>query len=214
MSAVVKEEALSQFAQSMRGAAQLLFVYGTLKRSQLANHVLGGAEYIGACSIPGVLLHLGPFPGLIHHDQCRVTGEVYRVSWNDLVGRIDTYESVGSGLYQRRQVKVPFAPELAWAYYKQNPPTLNDMTLCVERGIWIHASQGRIPYKDLLDYFMHQRWREPANRLGPQPIIGAVPSTIPPDGKPPQLMLPVLKEEKPKVAYKDILVEPGLELLS
>lgn len=216
------DESLSAFAAHMQNKPTLLFVYGTLKQNQPANYLLGGMEYVGACSVPGVLLHLGPYPGLLDHALCRVTGEVYRVNWRTLVGSLDHYEQVHAGLYTRRQVKVPFEPGVAWTYYKNLPAgeTLTDKTLVVDRGVWTHPAAGRVHYPVLLDYFQHQRWREPANRTGPQPIIGAVPEHIEPAGRGMQdfiknAQLPALpppKEAPKPIDYKDIVVDPGIEI--
>lgn len=151
------------------GKMQLVFVYGTLKKGESADGFLKDCEYQGMTSIPGVMVHLGRFPGLVDHEVCRVTGEVYKTPW-DVMKRLDNYESAPA-FYHRRQVKTPWGN--AWTYYKNDMPTLNDATVCVDRGIWRGGSADRISYGNLLDYFTNKRWNEPQFRVGPQPIIPA-----------------------------------------
>lgn len=166
---------------------QAVFVYGTLKHGMVAHDAyLKGCKYIGGCTIPGVLINFGRYPGLIPHEVCRVTGEIYEVSWDQLLN-IDHYESNGQ-LYDRRQIATPLG--MAWTYYKRNPPTLTDRTLCVLNGVWLGGVADRCSYAELLDFFTNRRWLEPDKRNLPtlQTLVNqGVPNTA---ADKPTLILP------------------------
>lgn len=184
-----------------RNEPQLVFVYGTLKRGQPGECYMGGGKFIGMCSIPGVLLHLGRYPGLVEHNLCRVTGEVYQVNWEIMEG-LDYYENVGGGLYQRRQISTPMG--MAWTYYYGHPPRpLTDQTLCVEQGVWCHPAVRGVPYKALLDFFQA--------RLGEKPKVITQANFAKPALA---LPAPTKPAEPPKVTLPDTGgVGPGFEVL-
>ena len=203
---------------------QLLFVYGTLKRGFGANYMVANkGNFKGVCATKGLLLDLGSFPGMVKHEVCLVTGEVYEVDWG-IIETTDSYESAPQ-FYHRRQIATPWG--LAWAYYKNQAPTLNDSTLCAARGVWLGAAH-REPYKDVLDYFQNKRWLEPKYRIGPQPAINCVPESgithdnvkiilkskpepVPSsavDGNTALMLPPPKKEEAP--APRPFVVGPGL----
>lgn len=82
----------------------LLFTYGTLGPSDPeAARSEGWVED----AVRGRLYDLGPYPGLVDHDDPRagwVEGFVRDVSWEQLTGSLDSYEGVSEGLYRRVSV--------------------------------------------------------------------------------------------------------------
>ena len=105
-----------------------LFVYGTLMRGQVQAALLEEHAPVSVCagSVPGRLLALGWYPGLVPpaHPSDRVHGEVFRFeSVESLIPELDVYEDFrGYGapdsLYHRVLLEVSTAVgrELAWAY--------------------------------------------------------------------------------------------------
>lgn len=89
----------------------LLFVYGTLRPGaggRMARLLARRAEAAGPAVLPGRLLDLGGFPGVVPPagPGDRVRGDLYRVPPEDggaLLRRLDAYE--GSD-YERRTVEV------------------------------------------------------------------------------------------------------------
>jgi len=73
----------------------LLFVYGTLKKNGLANHLLGGSKFITTERIKGYALYdyYGYYPFAIYTSQPTdfIVGEFYEVQEKDLV-KLDDYE--------------------------------------------------------------------------------------------------------------------------
>ncbi len=97
----------------MERGADLLFVYGTLKRG-LANHrQLAGACFAGEATMPGIDLHdLGPFPMAIAGAGC-AHGELYRVG-DSLLAALDRFEGAPR-LYERRRLPLADGRQ-AWVY--------------------------------------------------------------------------------------------------
>ena len=82
-----------------------VFVYGTLKKDQHANIMLGDSEYVGKFVLPGYAMYdLGVYPGIVECAGESVEGEVYRVK-PELMPAIDQYEGEGH-LYNRKEVTV------------------------------------------------------------------------------------------------------------
>lgn len=92
----------------------LVAVYGTLKAG-FGNHFRCGmttqAELVDTDTIPGVLLHLGGFPGFVPEmdgeEPGPVTVEVYRLLDNEIGRRLDQLEGYDpnrddNGFYTRR----------------------------------------------------------------------------------------------------------------
>jgi gamma-glutamylcyclotransferase (GGCT)/AIG2-like uncharacterized protein YtfP len=69
-----------------------LFVYGTLMRGQPAHRTLAGrATFVGDATVPGALLALGRYPGLVA-GRGRVHGEIWRFEVPELLPALDEYE--------------------------------------------------------------------------------------------------------------------------
>lgn len=75
----------------MSEQGHLIFIYGTLRRGGRAHHLMRGAEFVATGSIPGRLVHVDAYPGLILCDDQRVVGELYSVH-HDLLVELDGYE--------------------------------------------------------------------------------------------------------------------------
>ncbi len=91
-----------------------VFVYGTLRRGEQRdiNRLLPAPRWIGRASVPGVMYHLGAYPGVVlghgRGGTGRVQGEVYEIS-AELELQLDEIEAVWpqpSGEYVKRRVLV------------------------------------------------------------------------------------------------------------
>lgn len=163
------------------GKQQLIFVYGTLKKNggnnAHATH-LGDAIFKGSCSVPGVLVHLGYYPGLVEDKVCRVTGEVYEVTARAIHG-MDQYEGTPHH-YIRKRIATPWG--MAWTYFKNNVPVGEDGHLakavsCVASGLWRGGEGDRAPYSEVLDFYQNKRYLEPKFReLAEKLYIDKVPT--------------------------------------
>lgn len=74
---------------------QLLFIYGTLMPGLRLEAHMQGAREMGAARVPGRLVDVGRYPGLLPGDG-EVIGEVYAVDEAHL-GRLDTVEEMVPG---------------------------------------------------------------------------------------------------------------------
>lgn len=104
-------------------AADLLFVYGTLRPSLAIGgpaRLVHDLELVGAATVPGVLIDLGNYPGLIPGDG-RVHGDLLRIPDPARLVALDAYEECGGPqpLY-RRDRTVAHLPDgstaAAWVY--------------------------------------------------------------------------------------------------
>jgi len=102
--------------------ADLIFVYGSLKRGQLLHGELAEADFVGvACTEPSyALFDCGEYPAMIA-DAARgnsVFGEVYSVTM-PLLTHLDRVEAVDEGLYSRLPVRLqaPFDGQHVWAWF-------------------------------------------------------------------------------------------------
>ena len=87
-----------------------VFVYGTLREGEVRdiNRLLPAPRRLGTARVPGVLYHLGQYPGLLigaAGSTCSVHGEVYEIS-AELERLLDEIEEVWprpSGEYRKRE---------------------------------------------------------------------------------------------------------------
>jgi gamma-glutamylaminecyclotransferase len=83
-----------------------LFVYGTLRRGEVAHGELRGARLLAATKTIAAyeLVDLGEYPALVERGTDHVVGEVYEVD-PDLLRTLDAYEDVPE-LYERKPVRL------------------------------------------------------------------------------------------------------------
>ena len=104
-----------------------LFIYGTLMPGLRLQAEMHGAERLGPARVPGRLVDVGRYPGLLHGDGL-VTGEVYRVNDAQLA-RLDAVEDMVAGdraasQYWRERVQVrdgALAGQQVWTYVYNRP---------------------------------------------------------------------------------------------
>ena len=104
-----------------------LFIYGTLMPGLRLEAEMHGAERLGPARVPGRLVDVGRYPGLLHGEGT-VTGEVYRVSDAQLA-RLDEVEEMLPGdrpgsQYWRERVTVlegALAGQAVWTYVYNQP---------------------------------------------------------------------------------------------
>ena len=104
-----------------------LFIYGTLMPGLRLQAEMHGAERLGPARVPGRLVDVGRYPGLLHGDGL-VTGEVYRVNDAQLA-RLDAVEDMVAGdraasQYWRERVQVrdgALAGQQVWTYVYNLP---------------------------------------------------------------------------------------------
>ena len=90
-----------------------LFIYGTLMPGLRLEAQMHGARFMGPAQVPGRVVDVGRFPGLLLGDG-QVTGEVYEVDAAHLV-RLDVVEGLVPGdreasQYWREEVMVLSGP--------------------------------------------------------------------------------------------------------
>jgi len=196
----------------IKNKRHLLFVYGTLKREggnhEVHRRYLHDAVRVGKCSIPGVLLYLGFYPGLVHDTVCRVTGEVYEVTVGEIAA-MDGYEGVPNN-FIRRIVQTPFGQ--AWCYYKNFQGMLGDAVVCVDRGVWTGSQNDRMPYHKVVEFWKDRKYNNPEERNKEPKVIAydVVPESSPaatPVPNTPALLPP------PTLKIKPVQVGPGLGVM-
>lgn len=104
-----------------------LFIYGTLMPGLRLEAEMQGSESLGAARVPGRLVDVGRYPGLLHGPG-EVVGEIHRVS-DALLARLDAVEDVvpgnrGASQYWREQVPVlagALAGRRVWTYVYNRP---------------------------------------------------------------------------------------------
>jgi gamma-glutamylcyclotransferase (GGCT)/AIG2-like uncharacterized protein YtfP len=104
-----------------------LFIYGTLMPGLRLEAQMHGAQFLGPAQVPGRLVDLGRYPGLLQGDG-QVTGEVYEVDDAHLA-RLDGVEGVVPGeraasQYWRENVTVlsgPLQGQLVQTYVFNRP---------------------------------------------------------------------------------------------
>ena len=125
------------------GATRHVFVYGTLRRGGINDitRLRPAPRFVGAARVPGVLYHLGAYPGMTLGGNQWVLGEVYAID-PALEPALDEIEDLGShptDEYQKRDILVDVEGlSVACLVYEINPryalPALR-----VEGGDWLKA---------------------------------------------------------------------------
>ena len=104
-----------------------LFIYGTLMPGLRLAAEMQGAQALGPAWVPGRLVDLGRYPGLVHGEGV-VIGEIFRVS-DALLARLDEVEDMVAGdreasQYWRERVTVQdgaLAGQPVWTYVYNLP---------------------------------------------------------------------------------------------
>lgn len=100
--------------------ADMLFAYGTLGPADLE---IAARDGWAADAVRGRLFHLGPYPALIdldREDARWVEGFVRPVTERELIERLDPYEGVNEGLYQRAAT-ISRGGRRVWVYVYARP---------------------------------------------------------------------------------------------
>lgn len=109
-----------------------IFVYGTLKSGQHANHLLRDyAEFINDDRIEGSLYNLGAFPGFKAEGSNMVSGEVYEISDEKLPRMLDEYECYPT-LYDRVKIRTEKG-YYCWVYVLKRKIKQDQL---IEEGVW------------------------------------------------------------------------------
>lgn len=130
-----------------------VFVYGTLRRGEQRdiNGLLPAPRWIGRASVPGVMFHLGGYPGVVLGEEGggmgRVHGEVYKIS-AALERQLDAIEEVWpqrSGEYVKRQLVVRLdGPEQQGATHPRcRTGGASRAVLCVVYEVAQERAQGK-----------------------------------------------------------------------
>ncbi len=76
---------------------QLVFVYGTLRRSGSNHFRMAGAEFIAAGTITGRMYRIDWYPGLVLDDAGdEIHGDIYSVT-PELLSSLDVFEGLSAG---------------------------------------------------------------------------------------------------------------------
>ena len=138
--------------EATTSSAELLFVYGPLRRGGSDAFRMEGAEFIAKGTVPGTLYRLPGGPGLVSGGltEPRVTGEVYRVS-PDHLQRLDQLDGIDpesevSGDRRKRRVMVHSLSNAgesweAWAWEWTGPV---DPVQWVPSGDWMDEERPRL----------------------------------------------------------------------
>jgi gamma-glutamylcyclotransferase (GGCT)/AIG2-like uncharacterized protein YtfP len=130
--------------------SRFVFVYGTLRRGDVRDitRLSPAPRFVGLASVPGVLYHLGRYPGVILGGAGHVLGEVYAIS-PALEYQLDIIEGVlpqPNGEYFKRELAVslseghsPDTSVLSCLLYEINPAHTAGRQV-IASGDWL---QGR-----------------------------------------------------------------------
>ncbi len=113
----------------MADDAELLFVYGTLRPTlATGGHacLVHDLEVVGLATVPGVLVDLGDYPGLVAGEGL-VHGELLRITDPAMLTALDAYEECGGPepLFRRERMLARLGDGTtldAWAYRYARPP--------------------------------------------------------------------------------------------
>ncbi len=121
----------------------LLFVYGALRRGASNDWRMKDATWIGAATVPGTLIKVDWYPGLVLEGEGSVVGEVYQLG-EELLAELDHFEGIGkettTGEYQRVRATVCLDSEEqeVWLYQWRKGIAHYEI---VASGDWLAASK-------------------------------------------------------------------------
>lgn len=115
-------------------AEALLFVYGTLTRAAGGEPLMAGCRFLRRLAVPGELHDIGEYPALVLSGGSRVHGELWRCT-TETLDRLDAYEGVDEGLFERTQIEVDEGPCWTYTAGRALQPHLSTSTL-IPAGRW------------------------------------------------------------------------------
>ena len=74
--------------------SDLLFVYGALRKGASNDWRMEVASCLGSAEVPGTLVKIDWYPGLVLKGNTRVKGEIYEVG-PELLKQLDKFEGIG-----------------------------------------------------------------------------------------------------------------------
>lgn len=123
--------------------SDLLFVYGALRKGASNDWRMKGAPWLGAAQVPGTLVKIDWYPGLVLGEGGPVKGEVYEIG-HELLKELDEFEGIGleddrNGEYHRVRAEVSLGgkPTTVWIY--EWLKGIEDYEV-VESGDWLTVS--------------------------------------------------------------------------
>ncbi len=142
-----------------------VFVYGTLRQGEERDisGLLPAPRWVGNARVPGVLYHLGAYPGVVLGGPGWIQGEVYEIS-PALERKLDEIEEVWpqqSGEYSKREIVVrldgaacggdpqsslmgEMLEEIICMVYEISLDRINGMPV-ISGGDWVQRRTGESP---------------------------------------------------------------------
>lgn len=126
--------------------ADLVFVYGALRREASNGWRMENARFLGSARIKGTLVRISWYPGLVREGEGSVLGEVYEVS-RELLRQLDEFEGIdpghedgGNGEYRRLRTEIHVGKDTykVWLYEWQKG--IEDYEV-IANGDWLSGSQ-------------------------------------------------------------------------
>ncbi|PUA28098.1 MAG: hypothetical protein B0W54_16550 [Cellvibrio sp. 79] len=125
-------------------SAELLFVYGTLRRdcpTGAHQKYLAGAEFIANAQVHGKLYRVSYYPALVLEENAQdafwIRGEVYQLASPDQLGALDAYE----------ECDYPAQPHQEYQRKRHEVITVAGEKL----QVWIYAYQHSITHLPLIE---------------------------------------------------------------
>ena len=124
--------------------SDLLFVYGALRKGASNDWRMKGARWLGAAEVPGILVKIDWYPGLVLKGVTPVKGEVYEIG-PELLKELDEFEGVGleddrNGEYHRIRAEVNLAGDLTTVWIYEWLKGTADYEV-VESGDWLSVAE-------------------------------------------------------------------------
>ncbi|MGH6627655.1 MAG: gamma-glutamylcyclotransferase family protein [Burkholderiaceae bacterium] len=123
-----------------------VFVYGTLRRGDDNDmtRLAPAPRYVGSCTVPGTMYHLGAYPGVVLGGEARVVGEVYAVE-PALERQLDEIEELypqQKDEYFKREIAVDVQGQrLMCVVYEINPRYIAGARV-IASGDWVKDRRG------------------------------------------------------------------------